>query len=258
MRGPCPCPHAGIDLIAAFYGCLYAGCVPVTVRPPHPQNIATTLPTVKMIVEVVLPVAQSWPPGGPGTGLQAPGGAGARLRPGDLTGSCSGSAATCVWTEGCRATWPRCLQTGGPSRPQHTQLHGPSRVGKPHVSENLGFETQQWPAPFRKHRFELTLCLGKLERFRVCLSPWWRDREGQAALGGAPANTFIARSEYFPGLHPCWKMQVDCLWTCGISSRTENSDSSEFRSPFLRDRSTWALPGLGACEPFECASWSDP
>lgn len=55
MRGPCPCPHAGIDLIAAFYGCLYAGCVPVTVRPPHPQNIATTLPTVKMIVEVTLP-----------------------------------------------------------------------------------------------------------------------------------------------------------------------------------------------------------
>lgn len=47
----CP-PPAGIDLIAAFYGCLYAGCVPITVRPPHPQNIATTLPTVKMIVEV--------------------------------------------------------------------------------------------------------------------------------------------------------------------------------------------------------------
>ncbi|XP_061094234.1 disco-interacting protein 2 homolog C isoform X5 [Conger conger] len=42
----------GVDLIAAFYGCLYAGCVPITVRPPHPQNIATTLPTVKMIVEV--------------------------------------------------------------------------------------------------------------------------------------------------------------------------------------------------------------
>uniref|UniRef100_A0A8C7NHB4 DMAP1-binding domain-containing protein n=1 Tax=Oncorhynchus mykiss TaxID=8022 RepID=A0A8C7NHB4_ONCMY len=42
----------GIDLIAAFYGCLYAGCVPITVRPPHPQNISTTLPTVKMIVEV--------------------------------------------------------------------------------------------------------------------------------------------------------------------------------------------------------------
>lgn len=45
---------AGIDLIATFYGCLYAGCVPVTVRPPHPQNLATTLPTVKMIVEVTL------------------------------------------------------------------------------------------------------------------------------------------------------------------------------------------------------------
>ncbi|XP_078537555.1 disco-interacting protein 2 homolog A isoform X1 [Lissotriton helveticus] len=42
----------GIDLIATFYGCLYAGCVPITVRPPHPQNLATTLPTVKMIVEV--------------------------------------------------------------------------------------------------------------------------------------------------------------------------------------------------------------
>ncbi|XP_032880319.1 disco-interacting protein 2 homolog A-like isoform X2 [Amblyraja radiata] len=42
----------GIDLIITFYGCLYAGCVPVAVRPPHPQNLATTLPTVKMIVEV--------------------------------------------------------------------------------------------------------------------------------------------------------------------------------------------------------------
>lgn len=47
-----PASPAGIDLIAAFYGSLYAGCVPITVRPPHPQNIATTLPTVKMIVEV--------------------------------------------------------------------------------------------------------------------------------------------------------------------------------------------------------------
>uniref|UniRef100_A0A672RXQ8 Disco interacting C n=1 Tax=Sinocyclocheilus grahami TaxID=75366 RepID=A0A672RXQ8_SINGR len=28
----------GIDLIAAFYGCLYAGCVPITVRPPHPTS----------------------------------------------------------------------------------------------------------------------------------------------------------------------------------------------------------------------------
>ncbi|XP_023646418.1 disco-interacting protein 2 homolog B-A isoform X1 [Paramormyrops kingsleyae] len=42
----------GIDLIASFYGCLYAGCVPVTVRPPHPQNLSATLPTVRMIIDV--------------------------------------------------------------------------------------------------------------------------------------------------------------------------------------------------------------
>ncbi|XP_057714016.1 disco-interacting protein 2 homolog C-like isoform X2 [Corythoichthys intestinalis] len=42
----------GTELIVSFYGCLYAGRVPVTVRPPHPHNIASTLPTVKMIVEV--------------------------------------------------------------------------------------------------------------------------------------------------------------------------------------------------------------
>ena len=46
------CLAAGIDLIAAFYGCLYAGCVPVTVRPPHPQNLTATLPTVRLIVDV--------------------------------------------------------------------------------------------------------------------------------------------------------------------------------------------------------------
>uniref|UniRef100_A0AAY4C7S8 DMAP1-binding domain-containing protein n=1 Tax=Denticeps clupeoides TaxID=299321 RepID=A0AAY4C7S8_9TELE len=42
----------GIDLIAAFYGCLYSGCIPVTVRPPHPQNLTATLPTVRMIIDV--------------------------------------------------------------------------------------------------------------------------------------------------------------------------------------------------------------
>lgn len=46
-------------MIATFYGCLFAGCVPVTVRPPHPQNLATTLPTVKMIVEVTLVTCHS-------------------------------------------------------------------------------------------------------------------------------------------------------------------------------------------------------
>lgn len=43
---------AGIELISAFYGCLYSGCVPVTVRPPHAQSLVATLPTVRMIVEV--------------------------------------------------------------------------------------------------------------------------------------------------------------------------------------------------------------
>lgn len=42
----------GIDLICAFYGCLYVGAVPVTIRPPHPQNLQTTLPTVRMIADV--------------------------------------------------------------------------------------------------------------------------------------------------------------------------------------------------------------
>ncbi|XP_068416185.1 disco-interacting protein 2 homolog B isoform X2 [Eschrichtius robustus] len=42
----------GIELITAFYGCLYAGCIPVTVRPPHAQNLTATLPTVRMIVDV--------------------------------------------------------------------------------------------------------------------------------------------------------------------------------------------------------------
>uniref|UniRef100_A0A182MNJ2 DMAP1-binding domain-containing protein n=1 Tax=Anopheles culicifacies TaxID=139723 RepID=A0A182MNJ2_9DIPT len=42
----------GVDLICAFYGCLYLGAVPVTIRPPHPQNLITTLPTVRMIVDV--------------------------------------------------------------------------------------------------------------------------------------------------------------------------------------------------------------
>uniref|UniRef100_A0A0N5ARI6 Disco-interacting protein 2-like protein C n=1 Tax=Syphacia muris TaxID=451379 RepID=A0A0N5ARI6_9BILA len=42
----------GIDLIAAFYGCQVAGLVPVCIRPPHPQNLQTTLPTVRMIVDV--------------------------------------------------------------------------------------------------------------------------------------------------------------------------------------------------------------
>ncbi|CRL08083.1 CLUMA_CG020911, isoform A [Clunio marinus] len=41
-----------LDLIAAFYGCLYLGTIPVIIRPPHAQNLLTTLPTVRMIVDV--------------------------------------------------------------------------------------------------------------------------------------------------------------------------------------------------------------
>ncbi|CAG0885580.1 unnamed protein product [Cyprideis torosa] len=41
----------GLDLIAAFYGCLSVGAVPVTIRPPNPQSLQTTLPTVRMIVD---------------------------------------------------------------------------------------------------------------------------------------------------------------------------------------------------------------
>ncbi|KHN79066.1 Disco-interacting protein 2 -like protein C [Toxocara canis] len=47
----------GIDLIAAFYGCQSAGLVPVCIRPPHPHNLQTTLPTVRMIVDVSKAVA---------------------------------------------------------------------------------------------------------------------------------------------------------------------------------------------------------
>ncbi len=41
-----------VDLVIAFYACLYVGLVPVPIRPPHVQNIQTTLPTIKMIVEM--------------------------------------------------------------------------------------------------------------------------------------------------------------------------------------------------------------
>jgi acyl-CoA synthetase (AMP-forming)/AMP-acid ligase II len=42
----------GLDLICAFHGCLYVGAVPVTIRPPHPHNLHSTLPTAKMVVDV--------------------------------------------------------------------------------------------------------------------------------------------------------------------------------------------------------------
>lgn len=39
-------------MLCAFYGCLYIAAIPITIRPPHPQNLITTLPTVRMIVDV--------------------------------------------------------------------------------------------------------------------------------------------------------------------------------------------------------------
>lgn len=41
-----------VDLVIAFYACLFVGIIPVPIRPPHAQNIQTTLPTIKMIVEM--------------------------------------------------------------------------------------------------------------------------------------------------------------------------------------------------------------
>jgi hypothetical protein len=41
------------EMVITFtLGYLVTGAVPVTVRPPHPQNLQTTLPTVRMIAEV--------------------------------------------------------------------------------------------------------------------------------------------------------------------------------------------------------------
>ncbi|ETN86525.1 hypothetical protein NECAME_05929 [Necator americanus] len=47
----------GIDFIAAFYGCLVAGVVPVCIRAPLASSLQTTLPSVRMIVDVSKAVA---------------------------------------------------------------------------------------------------------------------------------------------------------------------------------------------------------
>lgn len=49
--------NPGVDLIAGFYGCLYAGCIPVPIRPIHPRAVVATSLTVKMIVNVSKAVA---------------------------------------------------------------------------------------------------------------------------------------------------------------------------------------------------------
>uniref|UniRef100_UPI00358FAC1C disco-interacting protein 2 homolog C-like n=1 Tax=Myxine glutinosa TaxID=7769 RepID=UPI00358FAC1C len=43
---------SGLELIVAFYGCLYAGCIPVPICAPIPQALSTILPSIKLIVEV--------------------------------------------------------------------------------------------------------------------------------------------------------------------------------------------------------------
>lgn len=43
---------AGIELIVAFYGCLYVGVVPVVIRPPLMSNLLASLPTMKLTVEI--------------------------------------------------------------------------------------------------------------------------------------------------------------------------------------------------------------
>eukprot|EP00118_Oscarella_pearsei_P010627 m.66278 g.66278 ORF g.66278 m.66278 type:complete len:1520 (+) comp35377_c0_seq1:125-4684(+) len=44
--------YPGIELIVSFYGCLITGLIPVTIRPPNQTNISSTLPTVKMVLDV--------------------------------------------------------------------------------------------------------------------------------------------------------------------------------------------------------------
>ncbi|CAD5208915.1 unnamed protein product [Bursaphelenchus xylophilus] len=47
----------GLDLIAAFYGCLVVGLVPVCIRAPSLQNLHNSLITVRMVVDVSKSVA---------------------------------------------------------------------------------------------------------------------------------------------------------------------------------------------------------
>lgn len=46
-----------IVLVSNQLNCLFSGLVPVPIRPPNFHNVVTTLPTVKMIVEVSKSVA---------------------------------------------------------------------------------------------------------------------------------------------------------------------------------------------------------
>ncbi|KAL5489571.1 hypothetical protein EMCRGX_G018680 [Ephydatia muelleri] len=43
---------AGLDLVCAFYACLYIGIVPVLIQPPSITSASSNLPTIKIVVEV--------------------------------------------------------------------------------------------------------------------------------------------------------------------------------------------------------------
>ena len=42
---------AGLEPISAFYGCIYAGLVPVCIRPPSSENLMAALPTLRTMME---------------------------------------------------------------------------------------------------------------------------------------------------------------------------------------------------------------
>src|SRR5215216_249728 len=46
---------SGLDYIAAFFGCLYAGVIAVPAYPPHPSRITRNLPRIRAIVNDCLP-----------------------------------------------------------------------------------------------------------------------------------------------------------------------------------------------------------
>lgn len=48
---------SGLDLVRAVYGCLYAGCVPIAIRPPSSANLSATLATCRLMLEVSQTVA---------------------------------------------------------------------------------------------------------------------------------------------------------------------------------------------------------
>lgn len=44
--------YPGLDLIVAFFGCLYVGITPVVVQPPAASNLHGSLPALKLTVEL--------------------------------------------------------------------------------------------------------------------------------------------------------------------------------------------------------------